>query len=100
MLSDNPTSFDYGLADCLEVMGYLAREHSVFALTDKGRAAEQSWAKDPGRPKVRVIPVAHTDFIEVSGVSQAEGAVEAAAEFKWQWSWYPIMNGMDNGNRR
>jgi hypothetical protein len=96
MLSDNPTKFDYDLADCLEVTGYLSRDKGEFALTEKGQTAEKAWGKDPRRPMVRVIPVAHANFIEVSGVSQAEAAVEANAEFKWQWSWFPIMNGMDN----
>ena len=88
--------FDHALADCLVGMEYIKDGPAGYVLTSKGQTAEQEWGKDPERPNGRFVSVAHTEFVEVSRISQAEGAAEADAEFKWKWQWYPIMNGMDN----
>jgi len=88
-------TFDFELMDCLTGMGYLTKDHRGFVLTEKGREAEKGWGKDPERPNGRMIPVAEPEFIEVTGIAQTEGSIDAEVEYKWRWKWASIMNGMD-----
>lgn len=94
-ISARDAKFDLDFADCLVGTGYLTLDDAGFALTKKGQEADQGWGRDLDRVEGRVIPVAEPEFVEITGISQPEGGIEAEVEFAWRWKWTPIMNGMD-----
>lgn len=82
---------DWELLDALKGLGYLTETGNDIQLTDKGRAAESQWKRDPDRPNFRLVPVVYREFLGVSGILQPEGGIEAQADVQWRWKWAPLV---------
>jgi hypothetical protein len=93
-LEGNPV--DWNLVDALTGLGYLTETNNRIQLTEKGKAAESQWKRDPERPALRLVPLVDREFVGVTGILQSEGSIEAQTEFKWRWKWTPLVTEFFN----
>lgn len=81
---------NWGLTDDLVAYRYLTREGKNVTLGPENRAESEKWGKDPDRPNVRLVPIATPVLADITGIVQAEDAIDAKADFTWHYKWEGI----------
>lgn len=83
------------VVDALLSSGYLEKQGGEINLTAKGEAACKDSPRDPERENARSFPVAHREFVEVSGITDAAIAGPGVKEVRFTWRWSPTALGKE-----